>query len=305
MIRKFRLIGCTVALATALGASSVYGATPIQGTPVMETPQEIFVNFETWVAQPESLDHALDYLLNNIDEVAAREATLMTLHLENAQQAYLPTIQERIFPEDVQAEINAAYSATGSLTYTALLGYIDDADTLSALTNARDTGYKIMTSEGMYYPAINYITYMRFRPYVTADIYDYINCKVKETYYPAMNDGALAISWIQLLDRAVSAEQFLKDYPNSNRAAEIQAHYRNLVLTVFYGLNNTPLFDYETRIINADALDAYVRGTTNMADSGSAVIATLTRFLEVVSAADYRATAEVDAFLKENVPTGA
>ncbi|MEI0739519.1 hypothetical protein VQ056_27755 [Paenibacillus sp. JTLBN-2024] len=68
-----------------------------------------------------------------------------------------------------------------------------------------------------------------------------------ETKSPFARDAALSVGWTEATKRALSDEAFLKSYPTSNRATQVKSLY-NLYLGVsMYGLNNTPMFDYDTK----------------------------------------------------------
>ncbi|MCZ4136075.1 hypothetical protein BZG24_29840, partial [Escherichia coli] len=61
------------------------------------------------------------------------------------------------------------------LTYTALVKEINVPSVRKLLQQANDLGFKMESSEGIYYPIINYEAYKRFQPFVKKDIGAYID----------------------------------------------------------------------------------------------------------------------------------
>ncbi|MBD2847731.1 hypothetical protein IDH44_21270 [Paenibacillus sp. IB182496] len=291
-----------VALTLAAGASAPWAVITPAAAAQGASQQSVFERFEELVRQPETLDYARKYLLNRIDETNKHEATVMTLHLENAQEAEMDEALAWIEGREAQQAIGDAWAETGSGTYTALLGAIDDEELRAILMDIRDRGYKIATSEGMYFPVINYSEYARYAPYIRPDIAAYAALKAIEANDPSIGDAALRISHAELLDRALAYEDFLGTYAVSNRRGEVEDMLQLARLFLFYGPNNTPLFGYETAKANEKALDAYRSAIEEHGTTDSELLATLEQFLELLEQTDGERTDEVDAFLEEHVP---
>lgn len=136
-----------------------------------------------------------------------------------------------------------------SLTYTTLLNTIKDAKIRSVLIEGRDKGYKLETSEGMYYPVMHYEGLKVFKPYITKDIAAYIDIMATESNQPSVFDGAIAIPWTELTNRALALEDFVTKYPASNRSAALQKELLFATSRLLYGTSNTPAYDYDAQVI--------------------------------------------------------
>lgn len=267
-----------------------------------QSSQSVYNEFERLVKSPATLGRAIRYLINHIDEVSAYEATVMTLHLENAQKLYINKLAERFFPEEIQMDIWAAYRASEGTTYSGLLAAVKDSATRKVLTDARDTGFQIETSEGMFYPEINYALYQAFKPYVTKDIGAYITIMTAESRQRALSDAAIIVGWDEIVKRALRQEAFLYSYPSSNRKAAVTQLYRNYKMYIFYGANNTPLFDYEKKTIDTEAVAAYKAVLADKSIPDSPLKQKLQLFIQVVTKNNGKETAAVERWLKEQVP---
>ncbi|AJY77614.1 hypothetical protein VN24_08820 [Paenibacillus beijingensis] len=289
----------TIALQGGAAFQSAHAAAAAASV-TAQSPQSVYNEFERLVKSPSTLGRAVSYLINHIDEVTAYQATVMTLHLENAQKLYINKLAERFYAGKIQMNIDAAYRAKGG-TYSGLLSAVKDSATRKVLTDARDTGFKVETSEGMYYPEINYAVYQSFKAYVTKDIQAYITIMTAESNKRALNDAAIVVGWDEIAKRALRQEAFLYSYPSSNRKAAVLNLYRNYKMTVFYGSNNTPLFDYDTLKFKAEALTAYkaILDDKNIPNTG--LKQKLQLFVDVVEKNNGKRTAEVDGWLKEQV----
>ena len=63
----------------------------------------------------------------------------------------------------------------------------------------------------------------------------------------------------QVVERALRQDKFLQDHPASEKAEEVKELYKKYVTFTLFGLNNTPLFDYNTKAMDGDAKDAYTQ----------------------------------------------
>lgn len=263
--RTLSAVGLSAAL--SLGAGIAVTPQPASAATAGQS-LAVYDEFQTFVNKPETLAHARNYLINHIGKAGSWRATVMTLQLENAQKAHLPEISERFYPQKIQETIDGAYREHGdyrTMTYTRLLELIEDREVRSLLMDARDKGYKLETSEGMYYPVMHYEGFKVFGGYTMPDITQYIQLMATESNSPTAFDGAIVISWEELVQRALDKEAFVKEYPGSNRAYTVKRAIKPE--TVFFGLNNTPAYDYDGEILMPELKDAYkqaieVRGET-------------------------------------------
>ncbi|QGG54799.1 hypothetical protein [Paenibacillus sp. B01] len=254
-----------------------------------------------------NLARAVNYLNNHLSKVDSWTASMMALRLENAQNAALGKLQHRYEQSGVQKAIDDAWRAGGSGTYTSLLKHAKGESVRKLLADSRDQGYAVATAEGMFFPVINYPLYENWKSRVTADIQLYVKLMADEVRKPTLRDAGLVIGWGELLQRDLDAEKFLLQYRSSNRYKAVSERYEQLKTHLFYGSNNTPLFDYDTKKIDAEALAAYKKAVADAASSSSftPLLMKVKNFLTVVERNDGKYTDDVKKWLSVQAPTGA
>lgn len=286
----------------ALGSVPVLGSlstAPVLAATGTETAK-IYNQFQQYVQKPSTLAQARNYLINHIDEVDTWTATRMTLQLENALKAHLAVYSEKVFPDNVQKAMNSAFTQNKSLTYTSLLNTIKDSKIRSVLMEGRDKGYKMETSEGMYYPVMHYEGFKIFKPYITKDIAAYIDIMATESNHPSIFDGAVMISWTELMNRALALEEFVTKYPSSNRTAVIQKELLVATSLLLHGSNNTPAYDYDALVIEPELRQAYGDAIKN-GPGNSRILAILEKLLSMLDTTNNRLTPDIEKFIKESL----
>ncbi|NUU62239.1 hypothetical protein [Paenibacillus agri] len=292
------LLGLSVLLGTGTGAS-VFQPQAADAAAAQQTAT-VYKQFEKYVKNPDSLAQARNYLINHIKDVGVWQATVMTLHLENAQVAQLPIFSEKMYGEKVQTTIRAA-AQPKELTYTGLLSKITDPNVRAVLIEARDKGYKLDSSEGMYYPVMHYEGFKIFKPFIQKDIAEYIDLMAVESNQPMTRDAAIVIGWDQVISRTLSKEAFVKKYPASNRKEAVKLKLS--LSRVFFGASNTPAYDGpvgEPPKLNPKLRAAYETALNNGPGS-SELLQTIAKLLELLDSSNDELTPEVQQFLDKHV----
>ena len=300
---KGTLLGLSIALGTGTGVLTYHPRSVHAETARAQESAAVYNQFEKLVKSPAMLAQARNYLINHINEAGVWRGTIMTLHLENAQKAYLNSFSEKMYPEKVQKAIDSAFREKkydrNQLTYTYLLSVIKDTSIRRVLTEARDKGYKIETSEGMYYPVMHYEGFKVFKPDIQKDIADYIDIMAKESNKPTIFDAAIVIPWEELISRALEKEAFLSKYPTSNRTPSIK---NNLYIDrVFLGSSNTPAFEYDkpTRI-EQDLRKAY-ESAISQGIGDSRILKSIDGLLKLLDKTNNVLNSEVESYIEAQI----
>lgn len=221
---------------------------------------------------------------------------MMTLQLENAQNAHLRVYSEKVYPDNVQKAINSVYIKSKTLKYSDLLNAIKDSKVSSVLIEGSNKGYKLVTSEGMYYPTMNYENFKIFKLYVSKDLAAYIDIMATETNQPSVSDGAVAISWPELTNRVLTMEDFVTKYPSSNRTSAIKQQLQDATAFLLYGASNTD----DKLVIEPEVRQAYEAAVKN-STGDSRIVTILEKLLKLLDSTHNKFTPEVEKFLKEAV----
>ncbi|ETT55564.1 hypothetical protein [Paenibacillus sp. FSL H7-689] len=260
----------------------------------------IYKTFQSMLYKKNGLPAADIYLESHIDQVTIYHATLMVLQLENARNKALTAMTDRLLVPNVQDKMIKAYKWNDS--FTQLMSRTNDTSLRALLQQARDSGYRLVMLEGSLYPIMNYMAFQKYISYVKPDIKQYINIMAVETSNLAADDGALVVGYQEILNRALNQERFLNEYPKSNRVQQVKNLMNNYTLYTFYGLNNTPLFDYETNKMTANAQKGYKAVLQRNSSEESAFLTKLEKFMDIVTEAKFEKTTAVEKWLEQNVP---
>ncbi|UPK41810.1 hypothetical protein [Paenibacillus pabuli] len=290
------------AICAALTTPQITLAAPVSASKAVYHQFQIY--WKNAAKSTSSLIQARKYLLNHIDEVSPWQATLMTLQLENLQKIRLADLDQQMYTERFQKVLEEAHSNIGyeqKLTYSYLLKVIKDPAVRKLLQEAADLGFKLETSEGLYYPIINYEVYKKFQPYVKPDIVAYIDIMAAESNQPTTSDAAFMITWDELIRRTLEKEAFLNNFPNSNRTSAVDSSL--YVSYLFYGSDNSPAYDWyteeEIRTVDTEVKKAYEKVVANREpNSKSILLDTVEKILHLLDESNDELTPEIKEIIE-------
>ena len=104
---------------------------------------------------------------------------------------------------------------------------------------------------------INYEIYKDYIQNANADIKEYFEIMMVESNNRFAKDAALLISYDEVLNRGLRTEGFLTSYKDSIKYINILSLYNRYETIALYGLNNTPLFHYESKKMDETAKLSY------------------------------------------------
>ncbi len=257
--------------------------------------KDIMAQFHTSIEQNIELEKMIIFINENISVVSQEDASIMIDQLEKAQKENLVTLEDQFYQaENMQNKFMDLHMLGSDINK---IDGIEDKELKSFLVGIKDKGYKVETAERMYFPVINYEFYEPYRSEVTPDIKDYIDLMVTESNEVPAKDAALVIGWDKIIDRALNQEQFINQYPDSPKIGDVQALYQKYVTFVLYGLNNTPLFNYDSKMIEEDAKKTYIEAIEGSNDSQFLDI--IKEFMDTLKENNYKLTDEVDQYRKK------
>lgn len=254
--------------------------------------EAIMNDFQTLIRKDPSVEETANFLNNNIFNVSQEDASEMIDEFEKIQKKNLPRFEELFNNDSIQKKINAEYQS--------IINHADikDGELKELLTKTKNSGYKIETAEGSYFPIINYEFYKKFSSYVTSDMKDYIEIMAVESNKAPAKDAEFVIGWNEIIKRALEQEKFLNTHKDSVKIAEIKQLYKKYLRFSLYGVDNTPLFRYDTKTMAANAKEVYLNAVKDT--TASDYLKTLNNFLDLVKNSNFKLTQEVEQY-RDNV----
>lgn len=290
------LSGC----AAKKGSSRVESAPTekVAGTVQKDSQEEMLTEFRKLLSSNTKPDSMIVFIDSNISKVTKENASMFINELEKIQQKYLTQLEQEYFNGVIQNKISKAYKPGFDLN---TLDNIQDKELKEFLTATRNMGYRVETAEGMYFPTINYEFNKKYSPYVTVEMKDYIDIMAVESNKVPAKDAALVIGWDEVIKRALAQEAFIKNYRDSIKTDDVKKLHKKYITFILYGLNNTPLFSYESKIIVPGAKTVYLNVIKNSTDSNLVVV--LGKYMDLLSKTNYILSDSADKFRKEVLET--
>ncbi|CAM4489878.1 hypothetical protein [Paenibacillus typhae] len=251
------------------------------------------------LADSAKLPQAIKYLNSSIYAVTPYQATVLVLKLENVHKAGLKVWESRFSNSTVQRKLGTIYITGASMAK--LAERTSDSTLRALLKSAGESGYKLETAEGTYFPVIDYAAYRKYKLYVTSDIREYITIMATESDLPSSKDNGLVIGWSEVAGRALSQEQFIRNHPKSNRTGAVKQLYAMYETDTFYGQNNTPLFHYDNQEMDLEAQKAYSSFLARNTGS-SPFLEKLEGFMKLLKENGYKLNDAVENYRKAEVP---
>ncbi|MCQ4924057.1 hypothetical protein NE686_13225 [Tissierella carlieri] len=247
-----------------------------------ESDKEIFNEAKDLIEN--NLAEALKYMDKHKDELSKYDNTELLMK-------YMKILDEMSFDEGVEIEnlfikyqnnenfdylfkkYGLSIEKLNSLEYLTREKVLKDEEELKKhLIDHITLGYKLDTSEGIYYYLIDNQKFVdTFGQNITNEYNDYLKILALDTNEPFMNDGSLMISMDKLAERILLVESFKMVYPYSNLLPKVDELYKWYIYTYFYGDNHTPNFNENTLIMKEEVLKEFENAIgkyeyTNFAD---------------------------------------
>lgn len=256
---------------------------------------KVMADFDQLLGNSPKADAVIDFIDENIAKLTKENASIMLSRLEEVQKKQLPALEEKYYSTDaIQTELQTIYKPGFDLNN---LGEIKDQQLKDLLTETMESGYKIETAEGMFFPVINYEFYKKYSNNVTEDIKEYIDIMAVESNVTPVKDAGLMIGWNEIIKRALAQEHFIKNYESSAKADEVSKLQKRYITFMLFGTNNTPLFSYDTNVMMAEAQEIYSKAIKDNQDSE--IIQMLSKYMDILRKTDYKFSDEADKFRKD------
>jgi hypothetical protein len=237
--------------------------------------------FKAVVSTAKEASDIVSFLNENLNKAGQNNADQMVRELYAFYAKDLQISQEAFFAEKVQ---NVLTEMDWPIT-SANAASIPDNAVRQLVVTKLSGGYRLVWVEGTIYPIVDYSNQQKYSMYLSKPLNSYIALKAAESSEPAARDAGLVITWNELANRAIMAETFLKEYPDSQDYKEVEGIYLDSYLGMYIqGLANTPVFDSATLKLIPEVKASYVKLSKENPNSVTGIMAK--RFLEILAKTD-------------------
>lgn len=241
--------------------------------------EKVMKEFENLV-KAKDLNAVIDYINNNIDKLTSIEGDKMILGLEELLESSHETYISQI-SNLTENQYNELMALNGDELFfpKSKINDISDEKLREKIENLYDNYYKLINIEGNFEPIIDYEALKKYNNKISDEIKDYIKIKAHNSNEPMAVDGALRISYNKLAERIIEAEEYVKSYHQGKKYEEVLGLYRTWLGLYLDGLPNTPIENFETKIIKKDVYDSYTK-TSKTKDSATAYV--VNKYIEII-----------------------
>jgi hypothetical protein len=222
-------------------------------TPSKESDELILKQFRDLALASPPADELLASFKQSIAEIQPAQADELIRAMEAYYQKNLPEAEKKFEASNVQEDL---MKLEWPITDEQIQAINDD----SVRELAQQTiagGYKLETAEGFVFPVIDYGQLVAYGDKLTISMKAYLDIMAAESDKASAKDAGLAITWDELASRTLAAESYVVTFPDTPERASVEQRYLNYLSMYLIGLNNTPIFDYDTFVILPEVKKQY------------------------------------------------
>jgi hypothetical protein len=230
-----------------------------------------------------------------LDSLSPDTAAILLANYEEYLLDYQTEYENQFFKNEYQEYFIYEYS--GSFDRDEVK--VTDSKLQALIDEVYDSGYKIRTTEGMFFPVIDYEYLTKYEKNITDQLSDYLYIMSLESNQPFASDAHVTITWDDLASRINAFESYIKAYPNSIRRPE--AEYMLLVYfqAYIFGLDNSPAFDYDTNKMDEELKESYQNSL--QAYSGTQLAEILGEYTKLLSENGYALNEAVGIYQSDTI----
>jgi hypothetical protein len=212
-----------------------------------------------------------------ITKSEAAEADELIRTLESYYSTNLSETEKKFEPENVQKELSAA---KWPFTEDQIAGIKDDT-VRSLVEQTIAGGYKLEITEGYAFPVVDYGKLLSFGDLVTTPMKAYLDLMAMESDAKTTSDGGIVISLEELSRRTLAAESYVVTFPDTAERKKAENRYIQYLNLYLLGLNNSPIFDFETFILLPEVKSQFEQMVTS--HSGTVIGQLTKQMLDILS----------------------
>lgn len=244
-------------------------------------------------------DKIIAFIDVNLDKLAELDGDIMIDGLEKQLEKHLENTTDMIFDLDKENELLAIGNESFEFPEDKV-SQIKNKELKAEVEKAYNNMYKLVNIEGQLYPIIDYSKLQKYNDYLTDEWKDYLNIMAMDSKSVPLVDGALRISFDELSNRLLVTENYLNSYVDGQRQKEVLALYENKIGVYLKGVPNTPIADFDSKIISPEVLASYEK-TANVENYMTSHI--VFKYLEFIKGnqniIDEKVLEEADILIKE------
>lgn len=173
-----------------------------------------------------------------------------------------------------------------------------DSETREFHALLNECGLGLFMTEGNFYVDVQPdFFYETFKNNTSPSLKTFLQLRDRELKNAFLEDAMLLISFNNLADRIYNWEKYLNDYPDTKLINEANYFLEIYLETYLTGMDNTKLFDRESRILVPEVKQSYESYIKNHADTKSGMI--IQEYYEILKRNQFEYSDSIDYILKK------
>lgn len=136
---------------------------------------------------------------------------------------------------------------------------IEDPDLLQIFQQAKAQGYLLVSAEGMIFPIVDYTEFAKYNAAYTKDFAALMDQEAFGCIEILVSDAALIVPVELVSALALEADRQLSEVPEGKYKDYLAMNYADYLRMLFFGTDNTPMYDYETGKLREEVAVLYKR----------------------------------------------
>ncbi len=253
--------------------------------------------FDQMVADGAPLLELHEYLVEMLPQVPEKDAGAMLsryLTALNMEETYWRQVEELVIEDN-----DSIFEFYDYLEFGNDLDKINNQALRKIVAEAVVVGLKWESPEGMPWTKPNYTQIAEeFGKYSSDEVAAFLKFMNRLTDPSPFSDGGLVISWDELASIIVEAEAFMTEYEDELLRESVEEYYDWYVLNYFIGMDNSPVFTYDTGEIIPEVKASYE--TTMRLYPDSAFGKNIQKYFAHLQANSFREPEDNFDWLREN-----
>jgi len=174
----------------------------------------------------------------------------------------------------------------------------EDSEVREFLGLLDECGLDLFSTEGYFYVDVQLDFFNEsFKDNSSPSLKTFLQLRDSELKSAFSEDAMLLISFNELADRIYNWEKYLNDYPETKMKNEANYFFEIYLETFLTGMDNTRLFDSESRILLPEVKRSYESYINNHADTKSGKI--IQEYYEILKRNQFEYSGSIDDILKK------
>lgn len=226
-----------------------------------EEEKNLTAQFDELYNSDDKTMELVKFIEENINQVNKVTGTNWMSKLEEKLISQLESRVDKLFEVDQNMEL-MDIDGTNKYFTVEKVDKIQNEELKNLVKEYFETYHRLINVEGAFYPIIDYKKLSHQNDYIDDELGRYFEIMAIDSEQAPFSDGGRIISIGDLKNRIIERETYLTNYPNSVKRETVVQDYENQLRGYMGGLPNTPIYNYDTSVIEPEIMESFEETAT-------------------------------------------